>query len=130
MPRARRRTAGSAPALLAALALATLLASCAAPACRNAIARRVPSPDSQSDAVVFQRDCGGQAGASTDVAIVPHDADLPDMPTPVLTLGQSVSVTATWSSASELVLAYPASASVVGKMARSPEGVSVRLEPR
>ena len=128
MPQAVHRIAGGAPALLAGVAL--VLAGCAAPGCRNTITARVPSPDGQSDAVVFQRDCGARDGASAGVAIVPHDADLPDVPTAVLSLAQAVAVRATWASASELRLAYPATATVVGKMASSPEGVSVRLEPR
>ncbi len=128
MPLAVRGTAAGAAALLG-LALAGALAGCAAPGCRNTIAARVPSPDGASDAVVFQRDCGGSAGASTGVAIVPHEADLPDMPTPVLTLAQPVRVTAAWASPAELRLAYPGGATVVGKMSRSPEGVSVRLDP-
>ncbi len=129
MPRPARGSDRGVPALALTAAVA-VLAGCGAPTCKNSIIHRVPSPDGQSDAVVFQRDCGGREGASSGVAVIPHDADLPDMPTTVLSLAQPVDVAASWSSASELRLAFPRSAQVVGKMASSPEGVSVRLEPR
>ena len=130
MPRAVRGNARAVPMPILAVAVVALLGGCAAPGCRNTVAHRVASPDLQNDAVVYQRDCGGHDGASSGVAIITHDGDLPDVPTSVLTLAQPVDVTATWTSATELRLAYPASATVIGKMATSPEGVRLRLEPR
>ncbi len=112
------------------LALALLLAGCAAPRCRNTVARRVPSPGGQFDAIVYQRDCGRGEGASTEVAVLPGGADLPDLPTSVLTLAQPENVTATWTGPSELRLDFPARATVVGRMALSPDGVRVRFQPR
>ncbi len=112
------------------LALLALLAGCAAPRCRNTVAHRVASPDGQHDVVVFHRDCGQGDGASSGVAILPHDADLPDLPTTVLTLSQPVDVTAAWASPTVVRLTYPASATVVGKMAMSPEGVALEFQPR
>ncbi len=113
-----------------ALGLLALLAGCAAPRCRNTVARRVASPDGQHDAVVYQRDCGQGDGASGGVAIVPHGADLPDLPTAVLTLSQPVPVTAAWASATTLRLGYPAGATVTGRMPTSPDGITVELQPR
>ncbi len=112
------------------LVLALLLAGCAAPRCRNTVARRVPSPGGQFDAIVYQRDCGRGEGASTGVAVLPRGADLPDLPTSVLTIAQPVDVAATWTAASELRLDYPASATVVGRMALSPDGVKLRFPSR
>jgi len=127
MPLVARRKATAA---LAALALSGALAACGAPRCRNTVAHRVASPDGQHDAVVYHRDCGAGDGASSGVAILPHDADLPDLPTTVLTLSQPVDVTATWASPTELRLAYPRSATVIGRMATSPDGVALRFQPR
>ncbi len=112
------------------LVLLALLAGCAAPRCKNTVAHRVASPDGQHDAVVYQRDCGQGEGASAGVAIIPHDADLPDLPTTVLTLSQPVDVTAAWTSATLLRLSYPASATVVGRMPTSPDGIAVQFQPR
>ncbi len=111
-------------------ALALLLAGCAAPRCRNTVARRVPSPGGQFDAIVYQRDCGRGEGASTEVAVLPHGADLPDLPTSVLTLAQPVDVAVTWTAAGELRLDYPARATLVGRMALSPDGVKLWFAPR
>ncbi len=112
------------------VALLLLAAGCAAPRCRNQVAGRVAAPGGGQDAVVYHRDCGAGGGASTEVAIIPHDADLPDVPTNVLTLADSVGVEATWSSADSLVLAYPAATKVVGRLGRSPEGVTVAFRTR
>jgi hypothetical protein len=101
------------------------LTACAAPRCRNQIARRVPAPDGSQDAVVYHRDCGAGEGASTEVALLPHDGDLPDLPTNVLTLGDSVDVGARWAGADSVVLTYPAPAKVVGRSERSPDGTTV-----
>ncbi len=113
-----------------ALALFALLAGCAAPRCTNTVAQRSASPDGQHDAVVYQRACGPGEGASSGVAIVPHGADLPDLPTTVLTIAQPVTVTAAWPSATVLRLGYPASATVIGRMASSPDGITVEFQPR
>ena len=119
-----------ATAALALLALSGTLAACAAPRCKNTVAHRVASPDGQYDAVVYHRDCGAGDGASSGVAILPHDADLPDLPTTVLTLSQPVDVTATWVSPTELRLTYPRGATLIGRMATSPDGVALRFQPR
>lgn len=113
-------------ALLLVAALA--LTACGAPRCRNRIDRRVPSPDASRDAVLYDRDCG--EGPSTAVAVIPHAADLPDLPTNVLGLSRATAVTANWASATELHLAYPATATVIGRMDRTSDGVSVRFDPR
>ncbi len=113
-----------------ALALLGLLAGCAAPRCKNTVAHRTPSPDGQHDAVVYQRDCGRGEGASAGVAILPHGADLPDLPTTVLALSQPVDVSVAWASAAVLRLSYPASATVIGRMPLSPDGISIEFQPR
>ncbi len=112
------------------VALLLLAAGCAAPRCRNQVAGRVPAPDGSQDAVIYHRDCGAGAGASTEVGLIPHGADLPDVPTNVLTLADSVAVQATWSGAGSLVLTYPAAARVVGRLERSPEGTAVAFRTR
>ncbi len=111
------------PLLAAPLLLA--LAACAAPRCRNQIVRRVAAPDASQDAVVYHRSCGAGEGASTEVALITHDGDLPDLPTNVLTLGDSVDVAARWSGPDSVVLTYPAPARVVGRLERSPDGTTV-----
>ena len=116
--------------IAAALLLSAALAGCAAQRCTNAVAQRVPAPDGQYDAVVFQRDCGPADGSSVAVAVLPHGADLPDLPTTVLALAQPVHVTATWTSPTRLRLSYPRSATVVGRMPTSPDGVAVEFQPR
>lgn len=110
--------------------LVLLLAGCAAPRCRNTVVQRVPSPGEQFDAIVYRRDCGRGEGASTNVAVLLRGADLPDLPTSVLTLSQPVTVRAAWATANELLLDYPAAATVVGRMAVSPDGVTLRFQPR
>ncbi len=112
------------------LGLLVILAGCAAPRCTNTVARRVAAPDGQHDAVVYQRDCGRGEGASSGVAILPHGADLPDVPTTVLTLSQPVIVTAAWASPTALRLSYPASATVTGRMPVSPDGITLEFQPR
>ncbi len=113
-----------------ALALLGLLAGCAAPRCKNTVAHRTPSPDGQHDAVVYQRDCGRGEGASSGVAILPHGADLPDLPTTVLALSQPVDVSVAWASAAVLRLSYPAGATVIGRMPVSPDGIRIEFQPR
>ncbi len=110
-----------------ALALATslLVGACAAPRCQNAVRQRLASPDGAHDAIVYQRSCGRGEGASTELAILPHDADLPDVPTSVLTLADSVAVAARWTSPSALAVSYPASAHVVVSVNHSSEGVAI-----
>ncbi len=112
--------------MIRAFAAACLLlaAACAAPRCRNEVVRRVPAPDGSQDAVVYHRDCGDGQGASTEVALIPHDADLPDLPTNVLTLADSVPVEAAWSGADSVLLTYPAPAKVVARLERSPDGTT------
>lgn len=108
---------------------APLLAGCAAPRCQNAVAQRVAAPGGEHDAVVYHRSCGRNEGASTEVAVLPHGADLPDVPTSVLTLADSTSVAARWTTPAELAVSYPASARVVVKVDRSSEGVAVVYSP-
>lgn len=38
--------------------------------CANTIVARMPSPDGQRDAIMFQRDCGATTGFSTQISIV------------------------------------------------------------
>lgn len=109
----------------APLAFMLLLGACAAPRCRSTVTQRVVSPDGAHDAVVYHRSCGRGAGSSTEVTVLPHDADLPDLPTGVLTLSDSVGVATRWTSASELAVSYPASAHVVLSVNRSSEGVAI-----
>lgn len=108
--------------------LALVLTGCGAERCRNDIARRIASPDRSHDAVYFRHDCGD--GASSGVAIIPHGADLPDLPTTVLTLSEPVDVAITWSSPTQVVLRFPATAKVVGRQDRSQDGVDVRFDTR
>ncbi len=121
-----RRLAAVAPAL----ALCIALAACAAPRCKNTVAQRVVAPDGQHDAVVYHRDCGRGEGASSGVAILPHAADLPDLPTTVLTLSPPVDVGVRWTSPTALRLSYPASATVIGRMPASPDGITLDFQPR
>jgi hypothetical protein len=112
------------------LPLLLVLGACAAPRCRNQVAQRVPAPDGVHDVVVYHTDCGAQDGASTQVAILPHDATLPDLPTNVLSLSRPVAVRARWAAADRLLLAYPADVRVVTRLATSPEGIAVSFEPQ
>jgi hypothetical protein len=109
----------------AALASILLLGACAAPRCRNTVVQRVVAPDGAHDAVVYHRSCGRGTGASTEVAVLPHEADLPDLPTSVLTLSDLVGIGARWTSPSELAVSYPENARVVASVNRSSEGVAV-----
>lgn len=108
-----------------AAVLALLLGACVAPRCRNAVTQRVAAPGGQYVAVIYHRSCGADQGASSEVAVLPRDADLPDVPTSVLTLGDSVPIAARWKSPGELALSYPADARVVVRVARSADGVAV-----
>ncbi len=109
----------------AAVALLVLLAACEAPRCQSSVSQRVPAPDGAHDAVVYHRSCAAGEGSNTEVAVLPHGADLPDVPTTVLTLSDSVAVAAHWASASDLALSYPANAHVIARVNRSSEGVAV-----
>lgn len=61
------------------LPLALCLAGCGAfDPCGNDILARVASPSATRDVVVFQRDCGGTTGFSTQVSILPHGASFRD----------------------------------------------------
>lgn len=113
----------AAPAVL----LLVLLGACAAPRCRNVAVQRVAGPAGSPDAVVFHRNCGD--GASTEVAILPHEADLPDVPTSVLTLSDSVAVGARWTAPAALELSYPAASKVVVRVDRS-DGIAVAYATR
>lgn len=64
--------------VLICLPLALSLSSCLDDTCHNSIIREVPSLDSQSKAVVFQRDCGATTGFSTQVSILSAQAALPN----------------------------------------------------
>jgi hypothetical protein len=46
-----------------------LIGACSDP-CTNTIVSRVPSPDGQREAVLFQRDCGATTGFSTQISIL------------------------------------------------------------
>ncbi len=113
----------------AAIALLVLLAACEAPRCQSSVSQRVPAPDGAHDAVVYHRSCGAGEGSNTEVAVLPHGADLPDVPTSVLTLADSTNVAARWTTPAELAVSYPASARVVVKVDRSSEGVAVVYSP-
>ncbi len=112
-------------ALVAALALGAC-----APRCRNEVVRRVPAPDGTRDAVLYHRSCGAADDTSSAVAVIPHDADLPDLPTNVLGLSRRVDVTPSWTAPAELRLVYPQAAGVIGRIDRTAEGVTVRFDPR
>ena len=113
-----------------ALALVAALALCAcAPRCRNQVVRRIPGPDGTLDAVLYYRSCGAADDTSTAVAVIPHDADLPDLPTNVLGLSRRADVSASWTGTAGLRLVYPHSAGVVGRMDRSIDGVTVQFDP-
>lgn len=51
------------------VALYVLLGGCS-DMCRDTLVARAPSPDSQHDAVLFQRDCGATTGFSTQISIL------------------------------------------------------------
>ena len=71
--------------LIGAVAVAAVLAAGAfivgrAPSsmCGNRVLSRVPSPDDQLQAVVFERDCGATTDFSTQVALLRRGAPLPN----------------------------------------------------
>ena len=57
---------------------AAMLALAFGGTCGNDVVARVPSPDGQLEAVVFQRDCGATTDFSTQVSVVRTGAALPD----------------------------------------------------
>lgn len=61
-------------------AFALLLHISAGAMCGNQPLARVPSPDRQLDAVLFERDCGATTGFSTQVTVLAHGSELPNEP--------------------------------------------------
>ncbi len=59
--------------LVLPLAFGLALTGCA-DTCANEIVSRLPSPDSNWDAVIFQRDCGATTGFSTQISVLPSGA--------------------------------------------------------
>jgi hypothetical protein len=103
--------------LLKDLAIATLVvvsagtATCAgwlwySGGCRNTIQQRIPSPDGQKAAVVFERDCGATTDYGTHVAVLARDAPPPRRSGNAYVYGHRTKLTLRWDSPSRLQIRH------------------------
>ena len=60
------------------VALCFVSSACTNRDCRNEVLKDLASPGGKMRAVIFQRDCGGTTGFSTQVSVLAKDDELPD----------------------------------------------------
>ncbi|MFC3816760.1 hypothetical protein [Lysobacter sp. GCM10012299] len=78
-------------------ALAIVVTGCG-DMCRNDQVTVVPSPSGKTRAIVFHRNCGPTTERNTQVAVLPHSAQLANIPGNALILGGDVPLKVRWDS--------------------------------
>lgn len=98
--------------------------------CGNDVFQELYSPDARLKAVIFQRDCGATTGFSTQISLLPANAELPNESGNLFVMNghpDEATIRMRWETSGRLVIQHPVGAAENYKI-RNYQGVVISYE--